>query len=261
MRLDDARHVDAVDCDGAVLDVVEAVNQVGDCGLSGTGTTHEGNLLVGHGINVNVEEHLFFGGVAKVHHVEFDAAVDLHKLWLVTASARDAPRPQAGALRHGDEHAVVGLDGVDQRHVALIGLNRLVEDAEHALGTHAGVEHAVDLLAHLRYGASKTLVEREKRHQRTQTQVDICAEDERGPHHTDEHVTQVAQVAIDGHHDVGDAVGVVGAVAQLLVDALKVVDGALLVAECLDHALSGHHLLDEAVDLGQLLLLLLEVAA
>ena len=82
-----------------------------------------------------------------------------------------------------------------------------------------------------------------------------CADD------GDEHITEVRQVAVDGHHDVGDAVGTTGRRAQLLVDGLKVADGLLLAAEHLDHFLAGHHLLDEAVDAAKTLLLGAEVAA
>ena len=69
------------------------------------------------------------------------------------------------------------------------------------------------------------------------------------------------QVAVDGHDDIADAVGIVGVAAQLLVDDLKLFDGLLLMAKDLDNLLACHHLLDETVDLGQLLLLYAEVLA
>ena len=60
----------------------------------------------------------------------------------------------------------------------------------------------------------------------------------------------MAQVAVDGHDDVADSVGIIGVAAQFLVDNLKPLDGFFLVAEDLDNLLACHHLLDEAVYLG-----------
>ena len=82
-----------------------------------------------------------------------------------------------------------------------------------------------------------------------------------GAHDSDEHIAEITQVAVDGHHDIGDFVGVVGRRAKLLIDVLEVVDGALLVAEHLHHLLSCHHLLNESVDTSQRLLLGAEEAA
>ena len=89
----------------------------------------------------------------------------------------------------------------------------------------------------------------------------MATQNERGAQNTHEHITQMSQIAVDGHDDVADAVGVVGVAAQFLVDDLKLFDGLVLVAEDLDHLLSRHHLFDKAVHLGQLLLLYTEVLA
>ena len=261
MRLADVGDVNAVNGDVAILDVIEPVDEIGDGGLAGTCAAHKGNLLVGHGVDHDVEQHLLVGCVAEVHHVHLHATVHLDKPWLAAVGGGNAPCPNACAVGHGNEHAVAGFHGIDQCHLALVGLGGLVQDAEHALGTHAGVEHTVDLLAHLGDGTSKALVQRQEGHQCAQRERHLAAQDECGTHHADEHIAQVAQVAVDRHDDIGDAVGIISAVAQLLVDALKLLDSLSLVAEDLDHTLAGHHLLNIAVDIGQSLLLHLEVTA
>ena len=71
----------------------------------------------------------------------------------------------------------------------------------------------------------------------------------------------MAQVVVHGAQDVGELVGRGGVAAQLVVAAVKFLDGLLLMAEHLDHLLAVDHLFDVAVDVGQGLLLLDEVLA
>ena len=80
-----------------------------------------------------------------------------------------------------------------------------------------------------------------------------------GADNGDEHIAEVREVAVDRHHDVGDAVGAAGRRAQLLIDGLEVADGLLLAAEYFHDFLTRHHLLDEAVDAAEALLLGAEI--
>ena len=88
-----------------------------------------------------------------------------------------------------------------------------------------------------------------------------AADGQRTADHSAEHVAQVAQLAVDGHRRQRVGVGLVGAVEQLIVEFVELLDGGILVAENLDDLLAVHHFLDVAVDLAQLLLLLEEVLA
>ena len=76
----------------------------------------------------------------------------------------------------------------------------------------------------------------------------------------EEHEAKVADTAIHRHHDIGDAVGCAGGGAQLFVDILELTDSLFLMTEYLDDLLTCHHLLDEAVDTCQALLLRAEIA-
>lgn len=55
ITLADVVHADSVNSDFAVLDIIEAVDQVSDGRFAGTSATDKGDLLVGHGIKVNIE--------------------------------------------------------------------------------------------------------------------------------------------------------------------------------------------------------------
>ena len=65
VRLADAGDVDAIVGDGTAVDVIEAVDQVGDGGLAGTGGTDKGHLLAGLGVEGDVVQDDLLRGVAE----------------------------------------------------------------------------------------------------------------------------------------------------------------------------------------------------
>ena len=68
---------DAVVEDAPLLDLVEAVDEVDDGGLACARATYEGNLLTGVGVDVDVVEHLFLGGIAEIDILEIDIALGM----------------------------------------------------------------------------------------------------------------------------------------------------------------------------------------
>ena len=69
--------IDAVIADFAVLNIVEAIDQIGDGGLSRAGTAHKGDLLSGCGKEFDVVQDDFFIVVAEVHIVKDNIALQL----------------------------------------------------------------------------------------------------------------------------------------------------------------------------------------
>ena len=88
-----------------------------------------------------------------------------------------------------------------------------------------------------------------------------AADDQRTADDGANYVGQVAQLAVDRHCHQRVGVGLVGAVEQLIVEFVELLDGGFLMAENLDDLLAVHHFLDIAVDLAQFLLLLDEELA
>lgn len=73
--LGDVGDGDAVVEDDTALDIVEAVDEVDDGGLAGSGTADKGDLLSGTGVDIDVEEDLLLGGVAEINMLEVDIAL------------------------------------------------------------------------------------------------------------------------------------------------------------------------------------------
>ena len=59
------------------MDVVEAVDQIGDGGLARAGSADKGDLLTGHGVHGDIVENLLFVRVAEIHTIEGHAAFHL----------------------------------------------------------------------------------------------------------------------------------------------------------------------------------------
>ena len=159
------------------------------------------------------------------------------------------------------EQPVLSAFGIHQLDLAFVNFGRLIKNLEDAVSAHRGIKHTVDLLTDAGNGARKTLVEREERYQCTKCHACVPVDNECCAQYAHEHIAQVTQVAVDGHDDVADAVGIVGIAAQFLVDDLKLLNGLILMAKDLNDLLASHHLFNEAVYLGQFLLLDAEMLA
>ena len=169
------------------------------------------------------------------------------------------PGPDAGALLGLHEVVLAVVLGVHQGHIALIGLAGLVHHLKDALCTGQCHDHAVGLHRHLTDGHIEALVQTEEGHHRAKGHAADTAHSHGGTHQRAHGVADVAQLGVDRHHDVGEGVGLLGALLQLVVQLAEAVKGLLLVGEHLDHLLALHHLFDVAVHLAQIPLLLDEV--
>ena len=61
----DSLDVNAVICDPALADVIEAVQEIGDGGFPGSGGAHQGNFLSGAGIEADIMQDFFSGSYPK----------------------------------------------------------------------------------------------------------------------------------------------------------------------------------------------------
>src|SRR5699024_651659 len=96
--LGDVPHVDAVVGDAAGVDVVKAVDEVGDGGLARAGGAHEGDLLAGLGVQADVLQDGAAFLVAKGDVVEPHVPPQRHQ-----GAVRLLPGPAAGLFGAGSQ--------------------------------------------------------------------------------------------------------------------------------------------------------------
>ena len=250
-RLLDLLDVDAVVADLALGDVVKPVEQVGDGGLARAGGADESDLFTRIPVERHVVEDRFLSVVGEGHVVESDQTA--HGFVGERAVVMGVlPRPFAGVLRGLGERAVGVLRDVHQSDIAFVGFGLLVHHAEDTGSAGHGHGYGVDLLGDLGDGAGEVPVQAQEGDEHAERQrAAPPAEDERAAEHSHEHISDVADAAVDGHQNAGINVRLGGAVAKLLVEFLEFLNGVLFMTEHLDDLLTFQGLLDKGVRTAQ----------
>ena len=251
--LPDVPDVDAVIGDGAGLNVIKPVDQVGNGGLSRAGGAHEGDLLAGLGKQGYVVEHRLFRVVAEVHMVKAHVAPQLRQ-----GAVGLLPGPVAGAavrLRQG----IAVLQHPHQGGAALIRLGVGVHHGKNALRAGYGGQQGVHLLADLADGLAHLLHIQQVRAQGAD--IEHTGDGQQAAHAAGDGVVDAGEVAHGGHHGPGIGLGHGGGVAIGAVAGSELVHGLLLVVKDLDDLLALDHLLNVAIEAAQGRLLLLEADA
>ncbi len=171
------------------------------------------------------------------------------------------PGPETCTLFAFRQFSIRLSHGVHQLHIALVHLRLLVHEPENPVRARQSHDDAVELLAHLVDGHVEGFVEIQEAGKASQGQSRHAGDGQDTAHNGADHVAQVAQLRIDGHHDIGETVSLVSAVEQLFVQLIELLQALLLVAEHLDHLLACHSLLDASVQGAQGLLLSHEITA
>ena len=203
--------------------------------------------------------------IGEVHILHADVTVLTDQL---IAALRQGlfPCPDAGTVVGFDQGAVYLL-GVHQGDHAVILLARFIHQFKDAFGTGQRHDDRVDLLGDLADGhgeAAGKLQKGSDTAQRYHADADDGEIGDRGDgqkpaDNGDQYILQVAEVAHDGHHDIGVGVGLGGVEAEFIIEGVKVLLVLLLVAEYLDDLLPADHFLDKAIDPAEGLLLLDEI--
>ena len=126
----DVFHVNPVVDHPPLLHVVEAVDQIGNGGLSCAGGPHEGNFLTRFGKEAYILQNGVAGVIAKGDILEANVPTQGHR-----RAVRLAPNPASVPLLHS--------------HLTLIHLRRLVHSLKNPFGTCQGSQHKITLLGEL----------------------------------------------------------------------------------------------------------------
>ena len=247
--------VDTVVADLAILNIVETVDQVGDGRLARARGADKGDLLARRGVKLDVVEHHLIVAVAEIDVIHHDIALQLAIFGFARVLVRVLPRPEAGAAVAFGDDAVFVLLRVDEVHIAVVHFRRLIQQLKDALRACQRHDDGVRLLRDLVDRLVEALIQGQEGDQRANGQAEIAVGRQQTADHRAEHIAQVAHRHRQRHDGVGDAVGVVGALAEGIVELLEAREILFLVAEDLDDLLAVHHLLDIAVDPAQILLL------
>ena len=253
----DQLDVDAVISDRSFLDIIEAVDQIGDRRLAGAGRADERDLLTRIRIQLDVMQHDLVGHIAEGDVVEQHFSAQRH-IFDLTVFPRMTPCPFAGVFRRLDDltffFAVTG-----QRDFSFIFFDFFIHQRKDTLCAGHGHRHGIHLLGDIGDRHVEGTVQLQEGSQSAQRQPADAADGKHAAGQRGQHIRDIADVGDDRHQHAGKGVGLVAAFKQLLIDLVESVDDFLLVREDLDDLRPFHHLFDISVFLPQVLLLLLEV--
>ena len=260
IQLFDLVDIDVVEADLAVLDIIKAVDQVGDGRLAGAGGTDQGNFHAGFRVQPDImQDHLVIR-VTEIHPVKGDIALQGLIIRRIGGLVMMFPGPAAGMLIGLDDLPVF-IFTVDQHDVALVCLGLFIQQAENTLRARQGHDDTVELHGDLVDRHADILGKGQETGQGAHRKADELVEGHQAAHRGRDNVIQVAHLGIDGADDVGIGVRLESALVEILIQFIKVPDVLLLMAEDLDDLLAGHHFLNESVEFTQVLLLGHEVPA
>lgn len=246
-------YVDAVVGDGASADVVKAADQVDDGGLPGAGGAHEGNLLARLGVEADLVQYLFVLPVPEGHIVKAD----------VPAKGREGvgagvlPGPFSCPLRAFFQVSLTIHRDVCKDYVACVLLRRLVHHVEYPLCAGQCGQHEVRLLGELVYRQGGLSHKDEIACQGAD--VDAAPDGHQAAQDSHHRVVDVGDADHHGDHGAGVGGGLCPRLPQESVFLVEGPQAVRLVVEDLDHLLAPDHLLDVAVQLAQVLLLVIEI--
>ena len=187
--------VDAVVADFAVLNIVKAVDQVGNGGFPRPGGADKGHLLTGLGVEGNIVKHRLFRGVAEIH-IEHPHIPGQRRVGQRAVVMGVLPRPYA-VFAFGEN--AVFLFPADEGHIAVVFFGFFIHQGEDPLGPGQSHDDVVHLLGDLRHGVGHALAQLEEGGDDPQGETADAVQRQRPADDGQNHILQVADIAHDGH--------------------------------------------------------------
>lgn len=259
--------VDAIVEDGAVVDVVKPIDEVGDGGFSRSGRANEGNFLSRLGVEGDVVEDLLGWCVTKIDVLETNIAAQATVL--SAAILHTLPGPDAGVALALCEGTVCVFCDIDKDDAAVVNLVGFIHERKNTRGTGERCDDGVELAGDLRHRHGKVAREREKagdhadghRTKTAETEIGDAADGHGCANEGDDDVLEIAEAVHDRHHGHSVAVGKIGGFFPGFVAALHFFLGFVLVAENLDDFFAVDDLFNVAIEGGERGLLLHKIRA
>ncbi len=224
------------------MDVVEALQEVHDGGLAGTGGADEGDLLPGLCCQGDIGEDLLPAVIGEVDVLHLDAPAKGHK-----GPVCLLPGPEVGALFCLCKGTVPVLFYADQGDITACILLLLIHQRKDTARTCKGGNDAAELLRDLVDRHVEGAVKGEKRGEGADGKPGVAVDGKKAADNGAQHIARVSELRADGTHKARVHVCEIGASCKFLIELVKALCCLLLVAEHLDHLLAGHDLLNVAV--------------
>ena len=262
-------HIDAIVGDLAGVDLVEAVDEVGNGRLACSRGTDESDFLPRFRKQVEIGKHAMSRNIREVDGMESyvtrqrNDATHQHRAILRHCisdliKVRDIVKVPVGAdaLALGNPPAPCVMRRLDQLDAAVVHLGLEIHRTEETLGASQRVEQEISQLSELVNGHSSLA----HKHQVAGERADIgeALQRKKAAHHRNHGIVSVADHHGDGHHGGGVGLSRRTRLAQFFVKQPELRKVGILVVEDLDDLLPRDHLFHITVQIAQRRLLTVE---
>ena len=140
--------IDAVVPDLSVLNIIEAVDQIGDRRLTRSGGTDKRDLLSRFRIQLHIVEHDLVIVITEIHAVKHDISFQLHIIDRLIRLMYMFPCPSSGPFLTLFEFSVF-FSHIDKRHISLIHFRLFIQKLENTFRSCQRHNDRIHLLADL----------------------------------------------------------------------------------------------------------------
>ena len=256
ISLPDLVHIDPVITDLPVLDVIEAVDQIRNRRLSGSGGSDKSDLLARLRVEGDIMQNHSVRHIAKVHVVHDDRAFQRLVICGIRRLVIMLPGPAPGMMIRFPQLSVSGPFRVHKHDVALILFGLGVQKIEDTLRAGHRHDDGGKLVGDLGNRHSEGLVQSQERGQRSQCESPDAPQRQSASCNCAQDITQVPDLPVQRSQDIGIADCLVRGLIEFLIQLIKNLLVLFLMTEDLHYLLPVHHLFNKAVHGSEGILLL-----
>ena len=158
-------NIDSIIGDHSWLDVIEAVDQVGDGCLPCTSRSDKGHFLTLIRIEIDTMKNLFLPIIREINIIKDHISNHLHKL-VIPIWTWVFPSPFVGFLISFD-HFSIDQFIIDQRHFSLVDFFFFIQEIKDTISTSQSHQDKVQLLRDLGDGTREGTVQLQEGHETT----------------------------------------------------------------------------------------------
>lgn len=253
--------VDAIIADLAILNVIKAIDQIGNGCLPCARCPNEGNFLSRLCIKGNVMQNGLVRCIAKIHMVKHNAPLQLG-IGQRSIVMRMLPRPHSGMFFRFPQLAIRFLD-IHQRYITFVCFRLLIHECKDARGACQGGDNGIELIGNLRDGVVEIAGKRQERSdcakcqrpRSLQANVGEAGNRHIAAQYRNNDILHIAQRIHHGHNGIGVAVSAGSGRCPRPVLFSKFFFCGFLVAKNLNDFLPVYHFLHITIDIGKRFLL------
>ena len=260
ITLFDLIYIDAIITDLTILNIIETIQKIGNCRLTGTRGADKCNFLSWLRIHLHIVKHDLVITISEVNAIQNNITFQFDIICFASGFVKMLPCP-ASCTFLGLNQLTILFFHIYQGHISVIYLRLLVQKVEDTLRSGKCHNNTVKLLAYLIDRLAEALVKSKKTCQAAKSKSTHTIYCQHAANNGTQHIADIPNLCTGRHQHVCKFIGIIRALKQLVIQLIKLLKAFFLMAEYLYNLLAFHHFLDVTIYNTKILLLLHEILA